>query len=106
MDAESNDLVEPELLARWARLGLALVGLFSLLLGLAVGFYVLLGYGMSAGHGGNPFPSIREVLVAFLPAPLIGVGVIGLICTTMRRLVAMCLFAALFLLNVSVLASL
>jgi len=99
-------LIRPELLPRWARLGLALIGFISLLLSLAVGFYMLIGYGMSAGHGGNPFPSVREVLVAFLPAPLIGVGVIGLICTTMRRFAAMCVLAALFFLDISVLASL
>lgn len=91
---------------RIVRLGLSLLGLFSLIAGLALGAYVLLGLGMSHGHGGDPIPDLRTLLVVLLPILLIAMGVIGLICTTMRRVVAMCMILVLILANVTVLAEL
>lgn len=94
------------LLPRGVRLALALFGFISLLIGLALGFYMLLAIGMSAGHGGDPIPDLRTLLVVLLPIPLIGLGVLGLTCTTMRRSVAMCVLGVLLLAVVSALASL
>ena len=93
-------------LPRSVRLGLSLLGLLSLIVGLALSAYVLLSLGVSQGHGGDPIPDLRTLLVVLLPIPFIAMGVIGLICTTMRRFVAMCVMLVLIVADVTVLAEL
>ena len=95
---------QAEMLPRSARLCLSLIGLLSLLAGLSLGFYVLLAVGMSYGHGGDPVHDARVLLLILLPMPLIGAGVFGLICSTLRRLVVMCLFFLLFIADITVLS--
>jgi hypothetical protein len=95
-----------QVLPRAARLGLAVLGVASLLPGLAIGCYLLLGAGMSHGHGGDFIPDFRMLLVYFLPVFMIGIGVSGILCTTVQRLTVLCALLLLLLFDVVVLASL
>lgn len=96
---------QQEALPRSARLGLSFIGLFSLIIGLSLGLLMVLAFGMSYSHGGEAIPNVRALLLVLLPIPFIGVGVLGLICTTMRRFVAMCVFLLLLIADLTVLAT-
>jgi hypothetical protein len=93
-------------LPRVIRLGAALFGSLSLVVGLPLGAFVVIGMGMSLGHGGNPVPNVRELLVDLLPPLLTGMGIIGLACKTTKRLVAFSILLVLFIMDISILASL
>ena len=93
-------------LPRAARLGMAILGFASLLTGLAIGCYLLLGAGMSHGHGGDFIPDFRMLLVYSLPLLMIGIGAVGVLCTTVERLTVLGALLLLLLLDLLVVASL
>ena len=80
---------EPDWTARlplFVRIPLGLIGLASVVIGLAMAVYWMIGASMSAGHGGDPVPDLETAAQMVLPATLITFGVSAILCRSINRL--------------------
>ena len=57
------------------RIPLGLIGLASIVVGLAIGAYWLIAASMSAGHGGDPVPNLEVAIQMLFPVTLIAFGI-------------------------------
>lgn len=103
MEAGDQACHETDRLPRALRLALILIGLLGLVVGLAIGSFLLIGMLMSAGHGGDPVPDLHTGFLLLLPVLLIAFGVVGLVCTTLKRLAIMVVLFSLIVADLAVL---
>ena len=103
MEAEDQASDQIHRLPRALRLAFILLGLLGLVAGLAIGSFLLIGMLMSAGHGCDPVPDLHTGFLLLLPVLLIAFGVVGLVCTTLKRLAVMVVMFSLIVADLAVL---